>query len=96
MPSPSYDLELGGPVIMAVRKVPPIELVHVRAFPKPNAEKTLYMFRRLQHRNIFAALDAFTSDDELYVVLGYISVSLKQIVRSPAYPNERQLAAILA
>jgi hypothetical protein len=27
-----YDVELGGPVEVAVRKAPPVELVHVRAF----------------------------------------------------------------
>ena len=90
-----YDLELGGPVEVAVRKAPPIELVHVRAFSKPAAEKTLHMFRHIRHRNIVAALDAFTTDDGLYVVLEYMPISLEQIVKSPAYPDERQLAAIL-
>lgn len=27
-----YDVELGGPVEVAVRKAAPVELVHVRAF----------------------------------------------------------------
>lgn len=90
-----YDLELGDPVEVAVRKAPPVELVHVRAFPKPAVEKTLYMFRHIQNCNIVAALDAFITDDGLYVVLEYMHVSLEQIVRSPAYPDERELAAIL-
>jgi hypothetical protein len=90
-----YDLELGGPVEVAVRKAPPVELVHVRTFSKLAAEKTLHMFRQIQDRNIVAALDAFTTDDGLYVVLEYMHVSLEQIVRSPPYPDERQLAAIL-
>jgi hypothetical protein len=42
-----YDLELGGPVEVAVRKTPPVELVHARAFSKPAAEKTLHMFRHV-------------------------------------------------
>jgi hypothetical protein len=91
----AYDLELGGPVEVAVRKAPPVELVHVRAFSKLAAEKTLHMFRQIQHCNIVAALDAFTTDDGLYVVLEYMPVSLDRIVRSPAYPDERQLATIL-
>jgi serine/threonine protein kinase len=90
-----YDLEIPGPVEVAVRKADPIELVHVRTFTKPGAEKALHMFQHIQHHNIVTALDAFTTDDGLYVVLEPMSISLERIVKSPAYPNERQLAAIL-
>jgi serine/threonine protein kinase len=91
----AYDLELAGSVEVAVRKAPPIELVHVRTFLKPGAEKALHMFQQLQHPNIVTALDVFTTDDGLYVVFEPMSISLERIVESPAYPNERQLAAIL-
>jgi hypothetical protein len=90
-----YNVELGGPVEVALRKAPPVELVHVRAFATQAAAKTLHVHRQLQHRNIVAALDAFTTDDGLYIILEHMPLSLEQIVRSPAYPDERQLAAIL-
>jgi hypothetical protein len=90
-----YDLDLAGPVIVSVRKGPPIELVHVRAFPTSAAETTLYMFRRVHHDNIVTPLESFTTDDFLYIILEYMPVSLHWIVRCPAYPNERQLRAIL-
>ncbi|KAH7330038.1 hypothetical protein BKA65DRAFT_527718 [Rhexocercosporidium sp. MPI-PUGE-AT-0058] len=70
-----YDVELGGPVEVAIRKAAPVELVHVRAFVTQAAEKTLHVYRQLQHPNI--------------------PLSLEPIVRSPAYPDARQLAAIL-
>jgi hypothetical protein len=90
-----YNVELGGPVEAALRKGPPVKLVHVRAFPTQAAAKTLHVYRQLQHRNIVTALEAFTTDDALYIVLEHMPLSLEQIVRSPAYPDERQLAAIL-
>jgi len=90
-----YDVELGGPVEVAVRKAPPVELVHVRAFATQAAAKTLHVYRQLQHRNIVTALEAFTTDNSLYIVLEHMPLSLERIVRSPAYPDERQLAAIL-
>ena len=79
---------------MAVRKAPPVELVYVRAFATQAAAKTLHLFRQLQHRNIVAALEAFTTDNGLYIVLEYMPLTLERIVKSPAYPDERQLAAI--
>lgn len=90
-----YDLELAGAVEVAVRKASPIELVHVRTFSKPGAEKVLHMFQQLQHPNIVAALAAFTTDEGLSIILEPMSISLEQVVQSPAYPNERQLAAII-
>lgn len=90
-----YDVELGGPVVVAIRRAAPVELVHVRAFVTQAAEKTLHLYRQLQHPNIVTALEAFTTDSGLYVVLEHMPLSLEPIVRSPAYPDERQLAAIL-
>jgi len=90
-----YDLDLGGLVEVAVRRAPPAQLVHVRTFSSAAAEKTLHMFRQIQDRNIIAALDAFITDKGLYIVLEHMPVSLEWIVRSPAYPDERQLAAVL-
>ena len=90
-----YGVELGGLVEVAIRKGPPIELVHVRAFATHAAAKTLYLFRQLRHRNIVIALEAFTCNHGLYIILEHMPLSLEQIIRSPAYPNERQLAAIL-
>jgi hypothetical protein len=83
-----YDVELGGPVAVAVRKAPPVELVHVRAFAIQAAAKTLHLFRQLRHRNIITALEAFTTDNGLYIVLEHMPLSLERIVGSPAYPDE--------
>lgn len=90
-----YDLELAGPVQVAVRRRDPVELVHVRTFTNPGAEMALYRYQHIQHVNMITALDAFTTDTGLYVVLEAMPVSLGRIVQSPAYPSEPQLAAIL-
>ena len=90
-----YDLELAGRVEVAVRKADPIELVHVRTFTNPGAEKALHRYQHIQHGNIVTALDAFTTDTGLYLVLEAMPISLERIVQSPACPNEGQLAAII-
>ncbi|KAH6714533.1 kinase-like domain-containing protein [Leptodontidium sp. MPI-SDFR-AT-0119] len=94
-PTTIYDVELGGTIEVAIRKAPPVKLVHVRAFTTQAAPKTLHVYRQLQHRNIVTAFEAFTTDNGLYIVLEHMPLSLERIVRSPAYPNERQLATIL-
>jgi serine/threonine protein kinase len=90
-----YGIDLGGPIEVAVRKLPPVELVHIRVFSSDASAKTLQPFRQLQHPNLVTILEAFTTNDGLYIVLEHMPISLEWIVRSPAYPNERQLAAIL-
>ena len=90
-----YDVELGGTVEVAARKASPVELVHVRAFSTEAPAKKLHLFRQLRHQNIVTAVEAFTTDNGLYIFLEHMPVSLERIVRSPAYPDERQLAAIL-
>ncbi|ETN44454.1 uncharacterized protein HMPREF1541_10635 [Cyphellophora europaea CBS 101466] len=90
-----YDLELAGEVEVAVRKADPNELVHVRTFTSPGAEKALYRYQHLQHANIVTALDAFTTDTGLFLVVEAMPISLERMVQSPAYPNEAQLAAIM-
>ncbi|KAK5221489.1 hypothetical protein LTR47_010947, partial [Exophiala xenobiotica] len=90
-----YDRELAGSVEVAVRREPPIELVHVRKLQKKGAKKALHVFRGLQHCNIVIAQDALMTDDDLYIVLKPMSISLEEVVRSPAYPDRRQLTAIL-
>jgi hypothetical protein len=80
---------------VAIRKAPPVKLVHVRAFTTQAAPKRLQVYRQLQHRNILTALEAFTTDHGLYIILEHMPLSLERITRSPAYSDERQLAAIL-
>ncbi|KAL5318371.1 hypothetical protein ACEPPN_013431 [Leptodophora sp. 'Broadleaf-Isolate-01'] len=60
-----------------------------------SGRKTLHVYRQLQHQNIITALEAFTTDNGLYIVFKYMPLSLERIVRSPAYLDDRQLAAIL-
>jgi hypothetical protein len=91
-----YDLELGGPVAVAVRRARPRYLVHVRAFSTEATPAALHLFCCFQHRHIVAPLEAFTTDAGLHIVLEHMPVSLQRIVDSPAYPDEGQLAAILA
>jgi hypothetical protein len=90
-----YDRELGGPVTVAAQIAHPCNLVVIRKFSEPSAEKALYMFRQIQHDNFIAALRVFMTEKTFYIVLEHLPLCLDQIVASPAYPNELQLAAMV-
>ncbi|KFZ13089.1 hypothetical protein V502_06774, partial [Pseudogymnoascus sp. VKM F-4520 (FW-2644)] len=89
------NLDLNGPVTVAQGKARHAGLVAVRAFPFAAAKKALYMHGRVRHSNIVEALDAFTTETSLYIVLEHMPISLYQIVESAKYPTEPELAAIL-
>ena len=94
----SHELDRGGPVTVtvAVQREPGTALVNIRKFTKPEMEAALYRYQNVQHSSFVTALEAFITDDHLYVVLEDMPISLEHIVKLPRYPTEVQLAAILA
>lgn len=91
-----YELQLNTPVTVALQKSAPSKLVSIRRFSRPTYEKDLYMFQQVQHESFVAALEAFTTGEHLYIVLEHMPITLDHIVKSPPYPSETQLVAILA
>jgi hypothetical protein len=90
-----YDLKLDSFVTVASRKADSNELVTIKTFGRRDAKDKLHKLRHLRHDRLVTLLDIFAFDDSVHVVMEHMPVSLAQVVASPAYPNERQLAAIL-
>lgn len=80
---------------MAIQKATPVKLVYIKALPIQAAPETLHIYRQLQYQNLITALEAFTTDNGFYIVLEYMPLFLKQIIRLLAYLDKRQIAAIL-
>jgi hypothetical protein len=53
------------------------------------------MLHRICHERFVSLLEIFEFDKTWYAVFEHIVTSLTQVVKSPAYPTERQLAAIV-
>ena len=53
------------------------------------------MLQQIWHENIVAFLESFRFQECFYTVLQHVPISLVQIVASPPYPTELQLAAII-
>jgi hypothetical protein len=80
---------------VAIRVALSHKLVNVKSFSSVDAAKKVNMLHRIRHKNFNAFLECFIFQDCRYVVLKHATISLAYIVKSPAYPAQRQLVAIL-
>ncbi|MCJ1473170.1 hypothetical protein MMC13_001821 [Lambiella insularis] len=65
------------------------------AVRKGGRRKCVVMIHGIRHDNIVTVLETFRHEGSFHVVLERIPISLVQIVASPPYPGEQELAAIL-
>ncbi len=89
-----FQLKFDRFVTVAVRKEPFRERVVVKSFSGPDSQEELRMIHNTRHDNIVAVLETFRFDGSFYVILERMGISLLQIVASPPYPGEQELAAI--
>ena len=99
-----YELKFDHFVTVAVenespsRQVVPNEsssrLVIVKKLSGAESKEELKMINSIRHNKIVMVLEIFRFENAFYIVLERISISLTQIVASPPYPGERELAAI--
>ena len=89
-----FGLTLDHSSIVAIRKSS-YELTTAKSLSGPEGEGKYEMLRQIRHENVIALLDCFECNNSLHVFFEHVEISLTQIVACPAYPNERQLAAML-
>lgn len=89
-----YDLKLKDFTTVAARIFPPCELVTVKLFEKP-ADGGLDMLQQIRHENFVTFLESYQFEECSYSIFEHVAISLVQIVTSPPYPTELQLAAII-
>ena len=90
-----YDLKLDQFVTVATRKAPLHGKVAIKTFAGRDANRKLDMLHRVCHERFVSLLEVFESDTTWYAVFEHVVTSLTQVVNCPAYPTERQLAAIV-
>ncbi|EDN08844.1 hypothetical protein I7I51_00501 [Histoplasma capsulatum] len=91
-----YECELAGPVAVVERIVRPSTVLAVREFSKEAIDETLDRFKCIRHDNIILAQECFLTADLLYVVFEHQPVSLDHLVACRKWPNEIQLASVVA
>ena len=90
-----FQLKFDRFVTVAVRKEPLRKCVIVKRFSEPDSQEELRMIHSIRHDHIVTVLETFRFEGSFYVVLERMATSLVQIVASPPYPGEQELAAIL-
>ncbi|KAK3934166.1 kinase-like protein [Diplogelasinospora grovesii] len=84
--------DLGGDVLLAVSSK---ERVNIRVFSEQQAEKSLFWFRQIRHSSFVTALEAFTTNKLLYIVLEEMKITLSHVITCSKYPDRQELGAIL-
>ncbi len=90
-----FQLKFDRFVTVAVRKEPLRKCVIVKTFSERSSQEDIQMIHRIRHDQIVNVLETFRFEGSFYVVLERMAICLVQIVASPAYPGEQELAAIL-
>ena len=90
-----FQLKFNRFVTVAVPKEPLRKYVIVKRFSESDSQEELRMIHSIRHDHIVTVLETFRFEGSFYVVLERMAISLVQIVASPPYPGEQELAAIL-
>ncbi|KFZ20230.1 hypothetical protein V501_00264 [Pseudogymnoascus sp. VKM F-4519 (FW-2642)] len=91
-----FELNLGGYVPIVADLSPPYDLLMVKRLEGPDAAQRVHMLRRVRHQNFHNMVECFNFEGSHYAVFQHLPVTLDNIVYSPPYPTELELAAALA
>ncbi|KFY78643.1 hypothetical protein V499_02246 [Pseudogymnoascus sp. VKM F-103] len=91
-----FELNLGGYVRIVADLSPPYNLLMVKRLEGPDAAQRVRMLRRVRHQNFHSMVECFNFEGSHYAVFHHLPLTLDNIVYSPPYPTELELAAALA
>ncbi|THC89975.1 hypothetical protein EYZ11_010564 [Aspergillus tanneri] len=92
----SYDCDLAGNVAVCVRRSGRRTACAIRQYPREDADRILGILRSIRHNNIVSVWQCFRTADALYTLGKFHPLTLGHIVACKAFPNLRQLAAIMS
>lgn len=91
-----YECDLAGTVQVVARKSERHGVVHsLRQFSGHNLDELLHRLRFTHHENIASAVECFVTTDGVFAISDFAPLTLEHVVACPAYPNVKQLNAIL-
>jgi hypothetical protein len=89
-----YELNLDDYIYIVSDKTS-LDTFMMKCLKGPDAEKKVAMLERIQHRSFLPMLECFNFDNAYYPVFPHMAMPLSQVIHSPPYPTELELAAVL-
>ena len=89
-----YELNLDDHIYIVSHKTS-FDTFMMKCLKGPDADKKVAMLERVQHRSFLRMVDCFNFEDSYYPVFPHMAMPLSQIIHSPPYPTEIELAAVL-
>ena len=90
-----FQVKLDRWVTIADRRESVRKRVVVKSFSGQDSYDELRMLHHIRHDNFATVLESFRFEGSFYVILERLPISLVQVVASPPYPSEQELAAIM-
>ncbi len=90
-----FQVKLDRWVTVADRRESVRKRVVVKSFSGQDSYDDLRMLYHIRHGNFVTVLESFRFEGSFYVILERLPISLVQVVASPPYPGEQELAAIM-
>jgi hypothetical protein len=89
-----YELNLDDHIYIVSGKIS-LDTFMVKCLKGPDAEKKVAMLERVQHKSFLPMVECFNFEDAYYPVFPHMVMPLSQVIHSPPYPTESELAAVL-
>lgn len=89
-----YELNLADHIYIVSDKTS-LETFMIKCLEGPDAENKVAMLERVQHKTFLPMLECFNFDNVFYPVFPHMTMPLSQVIHSPPYPTELELAAVL-
>lgn len=91
-----YECDLAGTVAVCVRRSGRRGVWAIRQYPCKDADRILGILRSTSHKNVVSAFECFRTSDALYMLSQFHPLTLDHVVACKAFPDQRQLAAIMS
>lgn len=91
-----YECDLAGTVAVCVRRSGRHAASAIRQYPSKDADRILGILRSIRHRNVVSVWECFRTSDALYTLSKFHPLTLDHVVACKAFPDQRQLAAIMS
>ncbi|KAL4931870.1 uncharacterized protein BDV17DRAFT_279965 [Aspergillus undulatus] len=91
-----FECDLAGTVSVCVRRSGRSAVWAVRQYPSKHADRILEILRSSRHKNVVSVMECFQTSNSLYTLGKHHPLTLDHVVACKAFPDQRQLAAIMS